>query len=218
MRVLRGRLIAILFVAATLPAVVDARVFNDKQCGIVFSIPRSWTARKAPSEESRIEEGEVIRCSIALRPNGWSKLAKRSRWGAPDPPLVLFVFSSSVSYDQALSEIGFEQDEGRDRFGMSGGYGSFATAQPYQSGGLSGQAAYTFFRGFVRDESLLHGEESRVFSGEIGHMVLKAPSGRFIGFECEGGTPDESVDCESAIDRIARTIRFVSSRKRYRAP
>ena len=148
-----------------------------------------------------------MQCDVALRPRGWSQRAKRSRWGAPDPPLELIVFKSDTSYDEALDQMGFETDVGGTHgFGVPGGYGSFATAEPYKAGPSTGQAAYSYFRGFINDEKLLRKDESRVFSSDIGHIVLKTSSGRIIAFESEGNTPDEPVDYETVIQMIGRSI------------
>jgi hypothetical protein len=186
-----------------------AETFRSKECGATFMIPSTWTAEVQSPDDTRGADNDTLSCSIALRPRGWSKKVARSRWGTPDPPLTLLVFKPSTSYEQALEEIGFDEgDEAGRGFGMPGGYGSFATAQPYAAGRLRGHAAYTFFRGFIRDDALLQGEESRVFSGEIGHLVLKTKPGRVVAFECEGGSPDMAVDCEPVIQRIGRSITF----------
>lgn len=147
-----------------------------------------------------------MQCDIALRPRGWSLRSKRSRWGAPDPPLDLVVFKAETSYDEALDQMGFETDEGHRGFGVPGGYGSFGTAEPYKAGESAGLAAYSFFRGFINNEKLLKKDESRVFSSDIGHIVLKTPSGRVIAFESQGNTPDEPVDYERVIQMIGRSI------------
>jgi hypothetical protein len=123
---------------------------------------------------------------------------------------MLFVFSPSTSYEEALDQTGFEESGSGEGLGMNGGYGSFAVAKPYKAGSASGTAAYTFFRGFIEDASLLHDGESGVFSGEIGHVVLKTPSGQPVAFECHGDTPDEEVDCEPVIQMIGRTLKLTS--------
>jgi hypothetical protein len=148
-----------------------------------------------------------------LRPRGWSRRAKSSRWGAPHSPLDLVVFRVDTSYDEALDQMGFETDEESGHgFGVPGGYGSFATAEPYRAGKSTGQAAYTFSRGFITDEKLLKKDESRVFSGEDAHIVLKTPSGRVIAFECPCRTPDEPVNCEPVMQMIGRSIVVKTSR------
>jgi len=148
-----------------------------------------------------------------LRPRGWSQRAKRSRWGAPDPPLDLVVFRADTSYDEALDQMWFETDEEYGHgFGVPGGYGSFATAEPYKAGKSAGLAAYSFFRGFIKDEKLLKKNESRVFSSEIGRIVLKTPSGRVIAFQSQGNKPDERLDYESVIQMIGRSIVIRTSR------
>jgi hypothetical protein len=184
-------------------AAASTRRVEFRSCGVAFTIPASWSAQLVPAEDV----DDSVQCEIALRPHGWSKLAKRSRWGAPDPPLGLFVFRPDTSYDEALDQMGFETDEENGHgFGVPGGYGSFATAQPYQAGKSNGQAAFTFFRGFINDDALLKKDESRVYSGEVGHIVLKTPSARVIGFEGEPGTPDEPVDYDPVVQMIARSI------------
>jgi hypothetical protein len=89
---------------------------------------------------------------------------------------------------------------------VPGGYGTLATAETYEAGKSTGQAAYTYFRGFIKDEKLLEKDESRVFSSDIGHIVLKTPSGRVIAFESQGNTPDERVNFEPVIQMIGRSI------------
>jgi len=148
-----------------------------------------------------------------LRPRGWSQRAKRSRWGAPDPPLDLVVFRSDTSYDEALDQMWFETDEEYGHgFGVPGGYGVFGTAEPYKAGKSTGLAAYSYFRGFIKDEKLLKKNESRVFSSEIGRIVLKTPSGRIIAFQSQGNTPDERLDYEAVIQMIGRSIVIRTSR------
>jgi hypothetical protein len=184
---------------------VAPTLVRSTTCGAEFFIPRPWSASREGPDAVKSDTAD---CHIALRPRGWSERAKHSRWGSPDPPLTLILFSRSKTFDQALEEIGFDNDEERG-LGMWGGYGSRAGAAEYKAGPLTGLAASTFFRGFIRDEALLRAEESRVFSGEIGHIVLKTRSGRPIGFVCDGGSPDDEVDCAPVIERIARTIRFI---------
>jgi hypothetical protein len=191
------------FVAVT--AAAGTRRVEFRACGVVFTMPASWSARLRPAAEI----DDSMQCDMALRPRGWSRRAKHSRWGAPDPPLHLVIFKSNTSYDQALDQMGFETDAGGNHgFGVPGGYGSFATAEPYKAGASTGQAAYSYFRGFINDEKLLSKDESRVFSGEIAHIVLKTASGRVIAFECEGGTPDEPLNCEPVMQMIGRSIVF----------
>jgi hypothetical protein len=184
-------------------AAAGTRSVEFRKCGVAFTIPASWSAQLRPSKQL----DDSMQCSIALRPRGWSRRAKRSRWGASDPPLDLIVFKTETSYDEALDQMGFETDEAFGHgFGVPGGYGMFATAEPYSAGKFTGQAAYSYFRGFIKDEKLLEKDESRVFSGDIGHIVLKAPTGRVVAFECGGGTPDERVNCEPVIQTIGRSI------------
>jgi hypothetical protein len=187
----------------TVAAAAGTRTIELRKCGVAFAIPASWSTQLRSAEQI----DDSVQCSIALRPRGWSQRARRSRWGASDPPLSLVVFKPETSYDEALDQMGFESDEAYGHgFGVPGGYGTFATAEPYKAGDLTGQAAYSYFRGFIKDEKLLEKDESRVFSGDIGHIVLKAPSGRVVAFQCEGSTPDERVNCEPVIQMIGRSI------------
>jgi len=203
---IRTGFLALAYFVAVAAAAGTRRV-EFRSCGVAFTIPASWSAQLRPAKQI----DDSMRCRIALRPHGWSRRAKHSRWDAPDAPLDLVVFRSDTSYDEALDQMWFETDEG-GRFGIPGGYGSFATAEPYRAGKSSGQAAYTFFRGFIKDEKLLKKDESRVFSGDIGRIVLKTPSGGVIAFVCEGGTPDDPVNCEPVIQMIGRSITIKTSR------
>jgi len=109
--------------------------------------------------------------------------------------------------DDALDDMGFEHDG--ERFGVPGGYGSFGEAEKATYGAFQGLEASGFYRGFIRDETRLRKGESRVCSGEVVTIVLKSPDGRIIGFECDGGTPDEGIDCESVMKRVTRTFRVL---------
>jgi hypothetical protein len=197
----RTFLVLACFVAVTASAATRLVAFPS--CGVTFTMPESWSAQLSPAKQI----DDSMQCDIALRPGGWSQRAKRSRWGAPDPPLHLAVFKPDTSYDEALDQMGFETDgDANHGFGVPGGYGSFATAEPYKAGTSTGLAAYSFFRGFINDEKLLKKDESRVFSSDIGHIVLKTPSGRVIAFESQGNTPDEPLDYEAVIQMIGRSI------------
>jgi hypothetical protein len=197
------RILLAAFASVTLAATAGTRHVEFANCAAGFTLPSSWSAHLNPSAK----DDDSVQCSIALRPRGWSQRAKRSHWGAPDPPLTLFVFKPTTSYEEGLDQIGFEQDEDANHgFGMPGGYGLFATAEPYKAGNLSGLAANTFFRGFIDDERLLDDNESRVFSGDIKHVVLKTRSGRTVAFVCSGDTPDAPVDCEAMMQMIGRSI------------
>lgn len=183
-------------------AAAGTRRVEFRACGAAFTIPASWSAQLMPAKKT----DDSMQCGIALRPHGWSRLTRRSRWGAPAVPLWLFVFKGDTSYVEALDQMGFETNEESGRgFGIPG-YKTFAEAQPYKVGKLRGLAAYTAYRGFISDDTLLRKDESRIFGGETGHIVLQMPSGRSIGFQCEPSTPDEPVHCEPVIQMIGRSI------------
>jgi len=204
-KIAKGFVALACFVAVA--AAAATRRVEFRTCGVAFTMPASWSAQLRPAKEV----DDSMECRIMLRPRGWSQRAKRSRWGASDSPLDLVVFKSDTSYDEALDQMWFETDEG-GRFGIPGGYGSFATAEPYKAGKLTGLAAYSFFRGFIKDEKLLKKNESRVFSSEIGRIVLKTPSGRVIAFQSQGNKPDERLDFEAVIQMIGRSIVIRTSR------
>jgi len=192
---------AVLFALSTEanPVKVDAR-----ECGAAFSLPGLWTMEIGSSENRE----SSIRCQVALRPGGWKEKVKRSRWGASDPPLRLTIFSEATTYETALRLSEFESHEDSGVWGKYGGYAIFAPAEPRVEGGWSGLAAYTFYRGFIREDAKLAADESHAFGAEIAHIVLRRPDGRVIKFECVGGTPDEEVDCDPVIRLIAETLKL----------
>jgi hypothetical protein len=205
--VIRGGFLALACFVAV--AAAAARRVEFRTCGVAFTMPASWSAQLRPAKQV----DDSMECRIMLRPRGWSQRAKRSRWGAPDPPLDLVVFRSDTSYDEALDQMWFETDEEYGHgFGVPGGYGVFGTAEPYKAGKSAGLAAYSYFRGFIKDEKLLKKDESRVFSSDIGRIVLKTPSGRIIAFQSQGNTPDERLDYEAVIQMIGRSIVIRTSR------
>jgi len=104
--------------------------------------------------------------------------------------------------------MGFEKDE-QGRVGVPGFRSVLDEAEPFEIGALSGVQATPFYRGYIRDESLLRGDESRVYRTTEVHIVAKTPAGRWVGIECDSGTPDNSVHCESVVPRVARSLRFV---------
>jgi hypothetical protein len=175
-----------------------------RRCGVTFVLPAKWTATEEVSRD--YPEETDIQCTVSLRPRGWN--ANKSRWTASDPPIALMIFGAGTSFDDALDGAGFEHEENGTRFGMPGGYGSFAEAEPYAAGGFSGLVVQPFSRGFIRDEATLRGDESRVFGPSFQTLVMKDSSGRIIGFHANGGTPDEPVDADAIIKRIAETLAF----------
>jgi hypothetical protein len=204
-----GRTLLMLAGLAAVTATAGTRRVEFRTCGVAFTIPASWSAQLIPGKEI----DDSMQCGIALRPRAWSRVAKRSRWQSSDPPLAFFVFKPETSYDEALDQMGFETDEETGHgFGVPGGYGSFATAERYRAGKSTGLAAYSYFRGFIKDEELLEKNESPAFSGDIGHIVLKTPSGRVIGFEGDEGTPDEPVNYKAIIQMIGHSVAIKTSR------
>jgi hypothetical protein len=177
-----------------------------KRCGVTFVLPAKWTATEQVSRD--YPEDTDIQCVVALRPRGWSARAKKSRWEASDPPIVLMIFGAGTSFDDALDGAGFEHEENSTRFGIPGGYGSFSEAEPYAAGRFSGLVVRPFFRGFIRDESTLHENESRVFSGSIETVVMKDSSERIIAFRSDSGTPDEPIDPDAIVKGIAQSLTF----------
>jgi hypothetical protein len=169
-----------------------------KKCGVSFELPKGWTA------EAVEPETDVQRCAVALRPGRWSVSIAKSRWNSPDPPLLLIVFKSTASFQDALDDRNFETD-GDGKVSMEQ-RGRSAAGQPYSAGKAKGIVAYTYFRGFAREGAVFADENSRIYSGETGHYVLR--NGRLImAFECEGGDPDYPVNCGPAIRAVAGSIR-----------
>ncbi len=201
------RILVVMTALLAIPHAVFASGISraTRKCGVAFVLPAKWTAAEKRSHDYPAETN--IECQVLLRPAGWTALARKSRWGAADPPVVLMIFASDTSYEDALDEVGFENDENGHGFGVPGGLG-FGEAEPYVAGRFSGLVAHTYFRGFIRDDSLLHKDESRVFGGEIVNVVMKAPSGRIIAFRCWGSTPDERIDCDAAIKGAGGTLTF----------
>ena len=177
-----------------------------RRCGVTFVLPAKWTATEEVSRD--YPEETDIQCVVALRPWGWTVRARKSRWDASDPPMALMIFGGDTSFEDALDGAGFEHEENSARFGIPGGYGTFSEAEPYAAGRFSGFVVRPFFRGFIRDESTLRENESRVFSGSIETVIMKEPSGRIIAFHAPGGTPDDPIDRDAIIAGIARTLVF----------
>lgn len=191
------------FAASLLLLAAGHPVHNDA-CGIAFTLPPGWTARVHPPREPDSETDEA--CIADLAPRNWSRVVETSRWDPSKVPLTLVIYKAGTAFDDALDDAGFEHDG--DRFGIPGGYGSFGVAEPAAMEGWRGQESDTFFRGFIRDESRLRDGESRVFSGDARHLVLQSPAGHIVGFQCNGGTPDEPVDCAPVMRQILRTLTF----------
>ena len=203
-------LISAVLVAFVRPCIAASKTYRFKECGVDFDLLSNWSVTLDHSETATRDSH--LRCAFALRPNGWKKVAKASRWDANETPLWLMVFTPSTSFEEALAASGFEKDTERNRFGVPGGYGSFGEAEPFRTGNRSGLVAFSFFRGFIRDEAKLQQGESRVFSGEVATIVLRGDHSRPFAFECDGGTPDEPVDCPSVIERISATLQFTGER------
>lgn len=202
---MRAALLVILLACAFgANAATPDKPVHATSCGVTFRLTAGWTDTiQAPDKDS----AELRACDIVLRPRHWLTIARKSRWGAPKDPLLLVVFKEGTSMDDALDDMGFEHED--ERFGVPGGYGSFGEAEKVTDGPFQGLDAASFFRGFISDEARLRDGESRVWSGEIVRTVLKSPHGRIIGFECNGGTPDEAIDCRSVMKRVTRTFRVL---------
>ncbi|HXH95083.1 MAG TPA: hypothetical protein VNN25_26150 [Thermoanaerobaculia bacterium] len=178
-----------------------------KRCGVSFVLPAKWTAVEKVSPDYPDETD--IQCRVALRPEGWSARAKRSRWDASDPPVWLMIFGAGTSFEDALDGAGFENEfeEGGGRLGIPGRFG-FSEAEPYSAGRFSGLVVRPTFRGFIRDVSTLRENESGLSTRDNESVVMKEPSGRIIGFASDGGTPDEPIDRDAIIAGIAQTLVF----------
>lgn len=184
-------------------------------CGINFGLPAGWTAALEPpdADDRSSDDHSAELCTIDLRPRNWSRIAKKSRWDASDPPLILTVFKAGTTLEKALGEAGFQNDpDDLHGYGVAGGYGSWARAKTYRFRQWRGQEADTFFRGFARDDAHLAEGESRVFSGEQPIIVVRGPAGRMLQFDCGGGTPDEPVNCYAAVEAVLRTAQFSDQR------
>lgn len=189
-----------------------------QRCGVTFVLPAKWTAveKVLPGYPDETD----IQCRVALRPEGWSARAKKSRWDASDPPVWLMIFGAGTSFEDALDGAGFEDEFGEDgvnlgnpgRLGIPGRFG-FSEAEPYSAGRFAGLVVHPSFRGFIRDKSTLRENESPLFTGDNESVVMKEPSGRIIGFASDGGTPDEPIDRDAIIGGIARTLVFEAPKR-----
>jgi hypothetical protein len=196
-------------------ALVAQAVFAGtvKRCGVTFVLPAKWTAVEKVSPD--YPEETDIQCRVALRPEGWSARAKKSRWDSSDPPVWLMIFGAGTSFEDALDSAGFEHEFGEDgvalgdpgRLGIPGRFG-FSEAEPYSAGRFSGLVVRPTFRGFMREGATERENESRLSTGDNETVVMKEPSGRIIGFASDGGTPDEPIDRDAIIAGIARTLVF----------
>ncbi len=171
------------------------------QCGIRFDLPRGWTAAVEPVEA---DDHGIERCDIGIRPPHYAKDFEDSNFDAEDPPLTLTVFK--VPFDEALSNAGFQKDEDRGGLGMEGGYGSFATADEVHIGKWTGWEADTFYRGFAKDDAKLDPEDSRVYSGDIAHLVVTDKK-HVIGFDCTRGVVEHQFECGGVVQRILKSLR-----------
>ena len=169
------------------------------RCGVTFDAPDGWRA----SVEKIDEAG--IACLIDLDPPKWPD-PKHSRWGGPEHPFKIEIYTPSTTYDQALEKMGFDKDE-QGRVGVPGFRSVLEEAKPWRMGKLRGVIAEPFYRGYIQDESLLRKDEERVYSTVEYHVVAKT-AGRWIGIECDFGTPDASVDCDAVMTLVARGLRF----------
>jgi hypothetical protein len=170
------------------------------QCGVRFELPRGWTAVVEPVEA---DDREAEQCDIGIRPPHYAKQLAETQWDAEDPPMTLTVFK--VPFDEALTNAGFEKQEERG-LGMEGGYGSFAAAQEYRLGKWTGWEADTFYRGFAKDGAKLDPDESRVYSGDIAHIVVKDRR-HVVGVECTAGVMEHTFNCADAVAGILKSLR-----------
>jgi hypothetical protein len=200
--------IVLIFVSAFAlsETILGSTAHLKSKCGVELAVPPGWHAiLEKPKDQS-----DFVLCEIAIQPVRWPAIVAKSRWDAPDHPLLVFVFAPSTSYEQALDDVGFEKDEFGRGLGFETWHGQFETAEPFSAGGIIGVLAQTVFRGYIRDQSLRRPEEPGVFTGGIDHIVLKTAAGRFIGFECAGATPDAPIDCRQVIQLVAGSLRFVT--------
>jgi hypothetical protein len=169
------------------------------RCGVTFDAPDGWR-----TSVEKIDDA-AIACRINLDPPKWPE-PKHSRWGGPEHPFKIEIYTPSTTYDQALEKMGFEKDE-EGRVGIFGFRSVFEEATPWHMGKLRGVIVDPFYRGYIQDESLLRKDEERVYSTVEYHIVAKT-AGRWIGIECDSGTPDASVDCDAVLPLVARGLRF----------
>ncbi|HEY6136856.1 MAG TPA: hypothetical protein VI670_03745 [Thermoanaerobaculia bacterium] len=170
-------------------------------CGIHVSVPDGWKASIASNTNT-----EVVECKAEIDPPHWPTPGK-SRWGAPDHPLGIKVFLRKAARDAVFEEMSFFTDE-EGEVTVPGFRSVMEKAEPFRMGRLRGFQATPFGRGYIRDESLLRGDESRVYSSSTWLIVAKTREGRWVGIECDGGTPDEVVGCDAAVPLLAKTSRF----------
>jgi len=174
-------------------------IHSFPQCGVQFELPKGWTAVVEPVEA---DDRDAEACDIGIRPPHYAQQLAKTQWDADDPPMTLTVFK--VPFDEAVSNAGFEQ--GERGLGMEGGYGSFATAVEFRLGKWTGWEASTFYRGFAKDGAKLDPEESRVFSGDITHIVVKNGK-HIIGLECGMGVFEHPFRCGDAVNTVLRSLR-----------
>ena len=171
-------------------------------CGVEFSTLKGWRAEtEAPNEN------KAVQCEVGLVPRHWPK-PEKGRWGEPEHPMRIEIFAPKATYDEVLEEMEFYKNE-QGEVGVYSFRGMFEKAEPFRVGRLRGVQATPFARGYIKDQSLLRDDESRVYSASSKMIVAKTPEGRWIGVECNYGTPDYGVDCDAAVARFARTLRFV---------
>jgi hypothetical protein len=187
---------------APLLLLAAAHTVHHDACRVAFAIPSNWRADFKPLHDDDSDRA----CAVGLMPRDWPKVITTSRWDMADLPLRMVIYKPDTPFDDAVDDSGFEHDG--ERFGIPGGYGSFADAKPVSISPWRGLRADAFSRGFIRDEALLKPDESRVYSSSITTIIVKSPAGRVVAFECPGGTPDEPIDCEGVIVRIVRTLAF----------
>ena len=177
--------------------------FKSQSCGVSFTLPHGWTAEVEARDK---DDSPRELCNIAVRPPRWRAKAKKSRWDIADPPLTITIFKRGTRFESAATDSEFERDE-QGKLGFPGFRGVLATAEEYRAGRYTGIVATPFFRGYLREGAktrIIDGEEeSNVYSGESEHVLLRV-NGRVVGLNCEGGTPDEHIECDAAIRAVLR--------------
>lgn len=171
-------------------------------CGIHFSVPDGWKASVESDKNT-----EVVECKAGIDPPHWLG-PEKSRWVGPDHPLQIKVFLQKAPRDAVFKEMDFWTDE-EGEVGVPGFRSVMEKAKPFNVGRLRGLQAEPFYRSYVKDRSLLHDDESREYSSTRQVIVAKTREGRWVGIECDYGTPDEQVDCDTAVPLLAKTLRLV---------
>lgn len=167
-------------------------------CGLQFHLPPKWTARIERSDD---DAKEHVSCRIAIRPPRFSEKAERSPWSAEDPPMTLLV---AKSFDDVLSATGFDRDEDGNLIVPS--RGATPKAERFRVGKWSGVRGQGWFRGFPKDGATIPEGVARVYSSNAFYVAVRSGK-RNVGLSCVDGVANLSVDCESVISSLLRSLR-----------